>query len=130
MLTDLLAPTADLEIKSVQTARRYRPRRTTADRVREALLMLASGRASLLSHQEEAWASITFSGTRHKLMLDFDGREAVAAGEAFIEALPEHEFTIPGQLVAEACVREVDHRFTGDDERMVVTAVLLLLEES
>jgi hypothetical protein len=111
-------------------ARRYRPRRTTADRVREALLTLAEGRASLLTHEETAWSSITFSGTRHEVMLDFDGAEAVEVGEQFIADLPEHEFRIPGQLVADATVREVDHRFGGDDERMVVTAVLLLLEES
>lgn len=110
-------------------ARRYRPKRTTADRVREALLTLAEGRASLLTHEEKAWSSITFTGTRHEVMLDFDGAEAVEVGEEFIANLPEHEFRIPGQLVADATVREVDHRF-GSDERMVVTAVLLLLEES
>ncbi|MDJ0642756.1 MAG: hypothetical protein QNJ15_08055 [Erythrobacter sp.] len=110
--------------------RRYRPKRTTADRLREALLMLAEGHASLLSHEEKAWSSITFSGTRHEVMLDFDGTEAVEAGEDFIANLPDHEFRIPGQLVADATVREVDHRFGGDDERMVVTAVLLLLEEA
>ncbi|MEM6476942.1 MAG: hypothetical protein AAF687_12315 [Pseudomonadota bacterium] len=113
---------------SARRARRYRPKRTTSDRVREALLVLAEGRASLLTHEERAWSSITFSGTRHEVMLDFDGAEAVAVGEEFIANLPEHEFRIPGQLVAEATVRETDHRF-GADERMVVTAVLLLLED-
>ncbi|MEM9501462.1 MAG: hypothetical protein AAF941_06400 [Pseudomonadota bacterium] len=109
-------------------ARRYRPKRTTADRVREALLLLAEGRASLLTHEEKAWSSITFTGTRHEVMLDFDGAEAVEIGEEFIAKLSEHEFRIPGQLVADATVREVDHRF-GEDERLVVTAVLLLLED-
>ncbi|MFU7529189.1 hypothetical protein [Qipengyuania sp. ASV99] len=109
-------------------ARRYRPRRSTSDRVQEALLMLAKGRAKLLSHEERAWASITFSGTRHEVMLDFPGAEAVLAGEDFIAHLPDHEFTIPGHLVADATISAVDHRF-GAEERMVVTAVLLLLEE-
>ncbi len=109
--------------------RRYRPRRTTSDRVREALLMLADGRADLLTHEEKAWSSITFNGTRHEVILDFSGAEAVAAGEDFIAELPEHEFRIPGQLVADATIGEVDHRF-GAEERMLVTAVLLLLEES
>lgn len=112
-----------------QTARRYRARRTTSDRLREAVLMLAEGRANLLTHEETPWSSITFSGTRHEIMLEFQGAEEVAAGEEFIEQLPEHEFRIPGQLVADANVREVDHRF-GVHERLVVTAVLLLLEES
>lgn len=136
--TLLRAPAAPLETKSADApaqtknrpvARRYRPRRTTSDRVREALLMLAEGHADLLTHEETAWTSITFSGTRHEVMLDFNGEVAVEAGEDFIAGLPEHEFTIPGQLVADATIKEVDHRF-GADERMVVTAVLLLLEES
>lgn len=135
--TLLSAPRFVMETKSADAAtaparqvpRRYRPRRTTGDRVREALLMLAEGRADLLTHEEKAWSSITFSGTRHELMLDFNGEEAVAAGEEFIANLPEHEFHIPGQLVADATIGEVDHTF-GANERMVVTAVLLLLEES
>ncbi|MEE4206076.1 MAG: hypothetical protein V2I39_07285 [Erythrobacter sp.] len=139
MPSETLALPAELETKSegapppqqqrVRTPSRYRVRRTIADRVREALLALAQGHASLLTHEEKAWASITFSGTRHEVMLDFDGAEAVAAGEEFIDELPEHEFRIPGQLVADATVRAVDHRF-GAEERLVVTAVLLLLEES
>ena len=72
----------DIETKSAQPrARRYRPKRTTGDRVREALLMLAEGRANLLSHEEKAWSSITFTGTRHEVVLDFDGNEAVEVGE-------------------------------------------------
>jgi hypothetical protein len=97
--------------------------------VQEALLTMTQGRASLLTHEEKQWASITFSGTRHEITLDFEGAEAVTVGEDFIAELPEHEFRIPGQLVADATVREVDHRY-GANERMVVTAVLLLLEDA
>lgn len=115
--------------KPKQRGRRYRPRRTTADRVREALLILAEGKANLLTHDEKPWASITFTGARHQLMLDFDGIEACKAGERFIAALPDHEFAIPGQLVADAAIAEVESSYTPEP-RMVVTAVLLLLEES
>ncbi len=110
-------------------ARRYRPRRTTADRVREALIVMCRGEADVISHEETPWASITFEGTRHEITLAFEGSDAVAVGEEFIAELSEHEFRIPGQLVADASVREVDHRF-GADERLEVKAVLLLLEES
>lgn len=120
---------ADAPTLSAKAGRRYKPRRTLSDRVREAVLTLAEGHGSLLTHEETAWSSITFTGTRHEIMLDFDGPEAVAAGEDFLENLPDHEFTIPGHLVADATIRAVDHRF-GANERMVVTAVLLLLEES
>ena len=110
-------------------ARLFRPRRSLSDRVREALVMLAEAQGSILTHEEKAWASITFSGTRHTLTLDFDGPDAVAAGERFIAALPDHEFAIPGQLVADATVSEVDH-LMHPQPRMVVTVVLLLLEEA
>lgn len=126
---------AQLETKSsdvpakTRAATRYRPRRSLADRVREAVLMLAKGKGYLISHEETAWASITFSGTRHEILLEFKGRDAVEVGEELIANLPEHEFTIPSQLVAEATVTEVDHQF-GAEETLTVTAVLLLLEES
>ena len=112
-----------------QVARRYRPRRTTAERVHAALVQLAEGQGELITHEETTWTSITFAGTRHEVMLEFAGEVAIEAGEDFIIALPEHEFTIPGQLVADATIKEVDHTF-GAQERLVVTAVLLLLEES
>ncbi|MEE4153680.1 MAG: hypothetical protein V2I27_05935 [Erythrobacter sp.] len=119
---------ASLETKSARPAR-PRVRRSLADRVHEALFELAEREAAILTHEETCWASITFTGTRHEVVLDFQGTQAVAAGEDFIVSLPEHEFRIPGQLVADASVRAVDHRF-GADERLIVTCVLLLLEES
>lgn len=106
-----------------------RARRTTGDRLREVLIKLSGQCATCVKHEEKAWSSITFSGTRHEITLRFEGAEAVAHGEELIECLPEHEFTIPGQLVADATITEVDHRF-GMHERLVVTAVLLLLEET
>jgi hypothetical protein len=107
------------------------PRRipTTADRAREAVLALGGGRGVVKSHVESAWAAITFSGTRHELVLRFEGIEAVEAGELLIERLPDHEFSISGQLVADATVTKVEHVF-GPVEWLEVTAVLLLLEES
>jgi hypothetical protein len=102
-------------------------RRTTTDRLREALATLAGGHARVAGHRETAWASITFAGTRHRLELLFEGAEAVAAGEAFIAELPEHEFAIPRRLVADAAVMEVDHRL--DPPRLAVSIELLLLED-
>lgn len=118
-----------IEVKS--TAARsagFRPRRTLADRVRAALMQLTGRSGTVLGHEEKAWASITFAGTRHEVVLEFCGVDAVAAGEQLIERLPDHEFALPGQLVADATITKVDHRF-GAMERLEVTAVLLLLEE-
>lgn len=82
----------------------------------------------VLSHHEKAWASITFSGARHTLTLLFAGGTAVEAGEQFIAALPDHEFAIPGYLVADAAITEADHRL-HPAPRLAVTCELLLLEE-
>ena len=102
-------------------------RRSPAVRLREQLLNLARGQAAVLGDEEKAWDSVTFAGARHRVELAFDGAEAVEAGECFIAFLPEHEFAIPGQLVADAAVTEVDHRL--DPPLMRVTCELLLLEE-
>ncbi|MEM1194623.1 MAG: hypothetical protein AAGH57_00840 [Pseudomonadota bacterium] len=107
---------------------RYRPRRTAGDRLRSALLALADGHGDLIKHEEAPWSSITFTGTRHEVIFEFLGTASAERAESFIADLPEHEFAIPGQLVADASVREVDHRF-GEQERMSVTCVLLLLED-
>ncbi|PLK24721.1 hypothetical protein C0V72_04285 [Porphyrobacter sp. TH134] len=126
----VFADLGEIEVKSAPPVLRapLRPRRTLADRVRAALLGLTHGGGTVLAHTETAWASITFSGTRHEVVMEFCGPDAVALGEDLIERLPDHEFALPGQLVADATISAVDHRF-GAMERLEVTAVLLLLEE-
>ena len=93
-----------------------------------ALLELAQGQAELLRHSERGWASVTFSGTRHTVVLVFVGDAAVSAGETFIVALPDHEFTIPRQLVADAAVVRADHTLLPEP-RLEVEVQLLLLED-
>lgn len=94
-----------------------------------AMMNLAGGRAELLRHSERTWVSITFAGTRHTIALAFRGAEAIAAGEAFIAALPEHEFAIPHQLVADAAVASVEHVLLPEPV-LSVEVELLLLEEA
>jgi len=103
-------------------------RRTLAERLESAILALCHNRAHVRSHRETPWASITFSGTRHEVSLEFTGEQETDAAERLIEALPEHEFALPGQLVADAAVVEVDHRLAPEPQ-MIVTVSLLLLEE-
>ena len=102
------------------------PRRPR-DRLCDALLALAEGKATILTQHEKSWASITFAGARHQIELLFEGPEAVQAGELFIAVLPEHEFALPGQLVADAAVTAVDHRL--EPPRMVVSIEMLLVEQ-
>ena len=101
--------------------------RGASERLREAMLELAHGKATITRHTERGWASITFAGSRHRFTLLFEGSEAVERGESFIADLPEHEFTLRKQIVAEATVVAVDHQI--DPPRMEVSAELLLLDE-
>lgn len=94
----------------------------------DALLALANRKGRIASHSERSWASITFAGARHRVELVFEGEEAVEAGECFIAFLPEHEFAIRGQLVADAAVVEVSS--ATQLPRLAVTCEILLLEES
>ena len=94
-----------------------------------AVLDLAGGKAELLRHSERPWASATFAGTRHVIALSFPGEEGAAAAEAFMEALPEHEFAIPGQMVADAAIAAVEHD-VGPSPHLTVEIEMLLLEEA
>jgi len=89
---------------------------------------MTAGQIELIEHAQRSWASRTFAGSRHSIVMAFDGAEAVERGEEMIAALPQHPFEIPGQLVVEAKVPEVDHR--ADPPRLVVTAEILLLENN
>lgn len=104
------------------------PQRSTGDRLREALMALGDFHGQVISHSERAWASITFAGARHTLALLFAGEEAIEPGERFIAALPDHEFALPGQLVADAAITQADHRLLPTP-RLVVQCELLLLED-
>ena len=119
-------PSAD---QAMYSAARRGSARTPWMPLLAALLELGGGRAELLRHAERGWASVTFSGTRHSVVLAFCGAEAVAAGEFFIDALPDHEFAIPRQVVADAAVVRVDHTALPD-LRLEVEVELLLLEEA
>ena len=103
-------------------------RRSPAVRLREQLIALAAGHGTIAAHEEKSWASVTFAGTRHRVELEFVGDEAIEAGECFIAFLPEHEFAIPRQLVADAAVVAADHRLSPAP-RLTVTCELLLLDE-
>ena len=106
-----------------------RPPRAPCTQLLNAVLRLAGRQAELVSHGERPWASATFSGSRHSVVLTFTGAGAQTAGEAFIASLPEHEFTLPGQLVADATVVSVDHAMLPEPV-LTVEAELLLLEDS
>ena len=58
--------------------------------------------------RERPWASITFSGTRHTIVIDAsvgpDHGVAVSIGDR----LARHEFDLPGQFVADLLIEDAD----------------------
>jgi len=118
-----------VEFKSADALRARALRRDPANQLLGALYALGGGHGALLRHEERAWASITFSGARHTISFRFAGEEGVAAGEAFVAALPEHEFDIPRCLVADATVTAVRHILLPEPVMEVDCEVLLLAED-
>lgn len=47
------------------------------------------------------WASITFAGERHRLVLSLPGPGAQAAVDAFLDGLEDREFALRGHVVAD-----------------------------
>lgn len=98
-------------------------------RLLSEVLHLAGPGAELVRHGEKPWASVTFSGTRHTVCLRFAGPAAFEAADDFIESLPEHEFTLAGQVVIDAEVTSVD-QVALPTPLVTVEASLLLLEDN
>ena len=118
------APTPEAKAPRIRPARQRNP----AMQLLDAVMRLAGPHAELLRHAERPWASATFLGSRHTIAMVFEGPEGVVAGEAFLAALPEHEFTIPRQIVADAAVSEVE-QIMLPRQRLTVEVELLLLED-
>lgn len=112
----------------IETLRREGARGTWLALLGE-LARLGGPGMQLLRHTERPWSSATFSGARHRFRLAFEGTEAVAQGEALIAALPDHEFRVPGRLVADAMIAAVEHD-VASGPTLTIETELLVLEEA
>ena len=54
--------------------------------------------------EQTDWASVTFTGARHRLRVILDGEGAVGAAADFLEKLPDLDLPIPGHIVAEVAL--------------------------
>jgi len=89
-----------------------RPKRDPHTRLIAQLLELAGSDSSVIATSSRPWASATFVGIRHKIILKLSGQNHYKRADQLIEALPEAQFTISGHIVAEACT---DARQSLDD---------------
>jgi hypothetical protein len=68
------------------------------------------------------WASITFSGERHRLVLCLPGPGAEAAVDAFLDGLTDREFELRGHVVADIEATGIE-RDTDGQVRLTLEAL-------
>lgn len=79
-------------------------RKDIAARLVRTVLAGLGADATLLRADEREWASATFSGARHGIDLSIRLACADASPPAFLAQLPEWEFDLPGEIVADCMV--------------------------
>ena len=72
-----------------------------------------------------AWASVTFSGERHRVALCLPGPGAGAAADAFLDGLAERDFALSGHVVADIALVE---RCEEDEQVRLVLEALTVAE--
>lgn len=112
------------------------PRRPKCDphtRVIAQLLELAGSDSSVIATSSRPWASATFLGARHKIILKLTGTDHSQRADRFTEALPEAQFSISGHIVAEACIdarQSLDDSYELVDEHADDTGTLVISGET
>lgn len=79
--------------------------------------------AAIITCRRTAWHSATFSGERVVAQLELAGPGSASRADAFAAALPEAEFTLRKQFVADILVS--DTQLSGETIRLTVDALLL-----
>lgn len=102
------------------------PAQPTAAKLIRAVMEICGEDSELVGAHEREWASATFSGARHSLdLLIPTNGEGVALPDA-IARLPDHEFDLVGEIVAD-CAVIIGQRCRGVDGRTRITLRVELL---
>ncbi len=78
--------------------------RRTAERLVAEVLALAGPGAELASATEREWASVTFSGARHRIELALPASDPDAPLPPALARIGDHEFDLGGEIVADCAV--------------------------
>jgi hypothetical protein len=82
----------------------------------------------LLSEWQSAdWQSLTFEGERHQVRLRIAGADAAAAARRLTDGIEDHEFAVPGQIVADISAKIVGDQ-APDGSTMVRLEALTISE--
>jgi hypothetical protein len=89
-------------------------------------LAARQGQYELVSQSEQMTLCNRLPAVLHVILLHFISD--CGAAERFCSELPDHEFTVPGVIVAQAQARELS-QVIGPDYKVLVMAELLLVAE-
>jgi hypothetical protein len=79
--------------------------------------------AIFVTTHEEPWHSLTFSGAKLRILATFLAEDGRNTTDSFVKNLPDYQFDIPGQLVADITASA---DFSGNGiSRLVIEALLL-----
>jgi hypothetical protein len=74
-----------------------------------------------------SWASVTFSGARHRIVVSLVGAGAAAAADSFLTGMEDAEFDLRGHLLADIALIAEDRDLDG--ERVQVRLEALTVED-
>lgn len=84
-------------------------RRDPHSRLMTQIASLAGENALIRESHSRPWASATFVGAQHFITLEFSETSGdTPDAQAFIDRLPEAEFSVPGHIVADATIDSRD----------------------
>lgn len=84
-----------------------------------------AGAVTVAAIASKPWASITFSGARHRLRIAFDGPGAVGAAADLLERLDDLEIALPGQLLADLALLAETRSDDGSQASLEVEALTI-----
>ena len=71
------------------------------------------------------WASVTFAGARHRLSVVIDGPGAVGGAADLLDALPDLELAVRGQIIADMALVAEERRDGGDHAVLELEALTI-----
>lgn len=96
-------------------------------RVVSATIGTIRGETRVETIDQTDWASVTFTGARHRLRVTLDGDGAVGAAADFLEKLPDIDLPIPGHIVADIAL--VAEQRSDDGRHAVLELEALTIED-
>ena len=97
-----------------------------AARLCRAVCGALGGNADLIESQERPWASATFSGARHIITVRIPVDERDSTVPTLLAKLPDYEFNVPGEIVADCVVSMQRHNRDCDGRLWLLCTVELL----